>query len=270
MNLEPWMALAAPLLAAVGAVLKHVFDLTLGLRKANVAKLRAATAQAGSDAASALAATDVLIKRLNEESRSVRVELAECKKGHEDTEKKNYDLRHELEELRASFNEIRAFAETRIPASIVTNGDGVITEWNQGATLMFHWSAADAIGQRSSDLIIPHRYRMRHNQGLQRIRSGQPPKIAGTSTHDAVRYDAWGLTKEGNEIAITIMVEAWQDAEAWFFGATLVRRDVTVEDVLADKTGRINIVTPPVGRMYSPATYDAVRPNAIHPKKSDG
>ncbi len=60
------------------------------------------------------------------------------------------------------------FAEALIAgtsdAVIVADADGTITRWNPGATRMFGYAAAEAIGS-SLDLIIPDALRARHWQG---------------------------------------------------------------------------------------------------------
>jgi PAS domain S-box-containing protein len=53
-------------------------------------------------------------------------------------------------------------------AVVIADPDGVIVFWNDAATSLFGWSAADATG-RSLDLIIPERLRDRHWAGYRKV-----------------------------------------------------------------------------------------------------
>lgn len=58
-------------------------------------------------------------------------------------------------------------------AVVVADPTGTIVFWNDAATRVFGWSAAEASGQ-SLDLIIPERLRTRHWDGYRRVmESGQ-------------------------------------------------------------------------------------------------
>jgi PAS domain S-box-containing protein len=58
----------------------------------------------------------------------------------------------------------RAVLSTKSDALIAADKKGVITFWNPGATRIFGFSEAEAIGQ-SLDIIIPERLRQRHWDG---------------------------------------------------------------------------------------------------------
>lgn len=49
-------------------------------------------------------------------------------------------------------------------AVVVADADGTITFWNDAATRLFGWSAAEAVGE-TLDLIVPERLRQRHWDG---------------------------------------------------------------------------------------------------------
>jgi PAS domain S-box-containing protein len=52
-------------------------------------------------------------------------------------------------------------------AVIIADAEGTITFWNDAATSLFGWSAAEAVG-RTLDLIVPERLRERHWAGYRR------------------------------------------------------------------------------------------------------
>jgi PAS domain S-box-containing protein len=53
-------------------------------------------------------------------------------------------------------------------AVVIADPDGIIVFWNQAATSLFGWEAADAVGA-SLELIIPERLRDRHGAGYRRV-----------------------------------------------------------------------------------------------------
>jgi PAS domain S-box-containing protein len=56
--------------------------------------------------------------------------------------------------------------------------DGLITSWNASAELMLGWSAAEAVGQRMCELIVPHAHRAAHEAGLAAyLKTGQARTI---------------------------------------------------------------------------------------------
>src|SRR4051812_15493834 len=53
-------------------------------------------------------------------------------------------------------------------AVVIADPQGIITFWNDAASALFGWSAAEAVGQ-SLDLIIPERLRERHWDGYRNV-----------------------------------------------------------------------------------------------------
>ena len=53
-------------------------------------------------------------------------------------------------------------------AVVIADADGTIVFWNQAATALFGWPAAEALGS-SLDLIIPERLRGRHGDGYRQV-----------------------------------------------------------------------------------------------------
>jgi PAS domain S-box-containing protein len=81
---------------------------------------------------------------------------------------------------RQQFNEHKS----RLAAIVRSSGDaiisqdlqGVVTSWNQGAELMFGYSAAEAVGQQLAWLIIPPDLSAQEEHILQQIRRGESVK----------------------------------------------------------------------------------------------
>ena len=109
-----------------------------------------------------------------------------------------------------------------IPDAVVyADRDGIIRFWNAGATRIFGFDAAEAVGQ-SLDIIIPERLRARHWDGYGRMMA------TGTS-----RYGAGDLlsvpavTKSGETLSIRFTVAAVPDGTGGIAGIVAVLRDVT-------------------------------------------
>ena len=64
--------------------------------------------------------------------------------------------------------DLAAVLKTALDAVVVMRRDGTVAAWNDVAERTFGWSAAEAIGERMSALIIPDRYRDAHEHGLTR------------------------------------------------------------------------------------------------------
>lgn len=84
---------------------------------------------------------------------------------------------------------------------------------------MFGWRAAEAIGQRLSELIIPPSLRALHEAGRQRVVSGGAPKIMNR------QVELSALRKDGREIPIELSVWPVKLENRTLFGAFI--RDIS-------------------------------------------
>ena len=55
---------------------------------------------------------------------------------------------------------------------------GIVTAWNEGAEMLFGYTAAMALGRAVSELIVPPELRATHTRGLRRVASGGPSVLA--------------------------------------------------------------------------------------------
>ena len=56
---------------------------------------------------------------------------------------------------------------------------GIVTAWDEGAEMLFGYTAATAVGQAVSELIVPPELRPAHARGLRRVASGGESALAG-------------------------------------------------------------------------------------------
>ena len=76
--------------------------------------------------------------------------------------------------LRENESRTRLIIDTALDAIVTMDPDGIITEWNAQAELLFGWQAHEAIGKDLADTIIPADQRAAHRTGLARyLKTGQ-------------------------------------------------------------------------------------------------
>ena len=107
-------------------------------------------------------------------------------------------------------------------AVVLADSDGVITFWNDAATRIFGWSAAEAVG-RSLDLIIPERFRERHWAGYRHTMA------TGHTSYGDRLLEVPALHRDGRTVSIAFTVTLL------FSGTTTPR---AIAAVLRDDTER--------------------------------
>ncbi len=97
--------------------------------------------------------------------------------------------------------------------------EGMVTDWNPGAERVLGWTRAEAIGRRMSELIIPHRYREAHEQGMRRfVQTGQARVL-----NRIIEIEA--LHKDGHIFPIELSIWTLAEERGKGFGASV--RDVS-------------------------------------------
>lgn len=114
-----------------------------------------------------------------------------------------------------------ALLSTTADAIIATDREGRITFWNPGASRIFGFTSADAMGQ-SLDLIIPENLRARHWDGYRRTMETGKSRY-GESDLLAVP----GLTKDGRRISVEFTIVLMRDPQGRVSGIAAILRDVT-------------------------------------------
>jgi PAS domain S-box-containing protein len=106
-------------------------------------------------------------------------------------------------------------------AVIYSDAEGRIRFWNAGATRIFGFSEAEALGQ-SLDIIIPENLRQRHWTGYeQTMRTGLTRYGAG----DLLAVPA--IRKDGTRVSIEFTIAPFHDASGAMAGIAAVLRDTT-------------------------------------------
>ncbi len=97
---------------------------------------------------------------------------------------------------------------------------GVVTHFDEGAEMLFGYASADAVGRSVAELIVPPELRAVHQRGLERVASGGPSALVGT-TIEVPALDAYGRRLQ---VELSISHAAPEDAASRFIGTIGVVR----------------------------------------------
>ena len=115
----------------------------------------------------------------------------------------------------------RQVVEGSPDAIILGDPEGIIRLWNAGATAIFGFTAAEAVGQ-SMDLIIPERLRGRHWDGYRKVMA------TGTSRYGAGDLLAVpAIRKDGSSLSVEFTIQMLKDEAGCITGLVAILRDVT-------------------------------------------
>ena len=122
----------------------------------------------------------------------------------------------------------RGIVDTALDGFVQMDERGIVRDWNSQAQTIFGWSREEAIGKQLSDLIVPERYRSRHQDGLTRYLSGGESAILGK------RFEIEALRRDGTEIKVELSVTALRRRDDVVFNGFL--RDLTDTIAAAERT----------------------------------
>jgi PAS domain S-box-containing protein len=99
---------------------------------------------------------------------------------------------------------VTSIIEQTSDAIMYADQDGIVRLWNSGATRIFGYTAAEAIG-RSLDLIIPEQLRDRHWQGW------KSAMASGSSRYSTELLAVPALHRDGRKLSIEFSVVIVKD-----------------------------------------------------------
>jgi PAS domain S-box-containing protein len=106
-------------------------------------------------------------------------------------------------------------------AIVYADAEGVIRMWNQGATRIFGFTEAEALG-RSLDVIIPENLRERHWQGYRAtMRTGQ------SRYGDGQLLSVPAVRKDGTRVSVEFTIVPFKDDAGQMIGIAAIMRDAT-------------------------------------------
>lgn len=126
---------------------------------------------------------------------------------------------------------LAAIVESSDDAIVSKTLDGRILSWNAGASRIFGYTSAEAIGQPIT-IIIPPELHEEESRILERLRRG-----------DRIdHFDTIRLTKDGTRIPISLTVSPVRDSRGVIIGASKIARDISerkrAEEALRESENR--------------------------------
>ena len=114
--------------------------------------------------------------------------------------------------VRDSETRLRAIINTALDAVIGMTAQGVITNWNPRATVIFGWPHDQAMGQKLVELIISPRDRDAYKRGVQDfLRTGDEEQVFNR------RVELTGLCRDGTEFPIELSMSSVKSGETYVF-----------------------------------------------------
>ena len=105
-------------------------------------------------------------------------------------------------------------------AILISDREGIIRFWNNGAEQMFGHTTAEAVGQ-SLDLIIPENLRSRHWEGYWRVMA------SGETKYKTGLLSSPGIRKDGNRVSLEFSMILLRDEAGDLQGCASIMRDVS-------------------------------------------
>lgn len=127
-----------------------------------------------------------------------------------------YEYKIELEDDKQRFELVM---NSSLDAIICMDLEGRISLWNPQAEKIFGWVASEVLGKRMSEIIIPEKYRMLHENGLQLyLKTGQ---------HNVLNkvIQIGGVRKDGVEVPLELSIIHVKSEKGDFFCSYI--RDIT-------------------------------------------
>jgi PAS domain S-box-containing protein len=145
----------------------------------------------------------------------------------------NAMLQREIAERTAAESQLRT-SEVRFRSVTQSVGDAIISADIQGRIVFWNNAAEKIFGYREDEVIakpltviIPERFRERHNAGLARLQAGGEARVVGKTV------ELQGLRKDGTELPVELSLCTWQSSEGTFY--TGIVRDISKRREVEEK-----------------------------------
>ncbi len=114
---------------------------------------------------------------------------------------------------------LRQIIDTSLDAIINIDEDGIVTEWNKQAEIIFGYSRFEAIDKNMGDLIIPLKYREAHRKGMEHfLKTGEGPVLNS-------RIEITAINREEEEFPIELSISPIKFKDRYIFSGFI--RDIS-------------------------------------------
>jgi PAS domain S-box-containing protein len=129
------------------------------------------------------------------------------------------ELGRAQESIQQEKERLRLVIDTALDAVITIDQHGTVTGWSRQAELILGWPAAEILGRRLSETVVPPRYRAAHEAGLKRhAEFGEGPVLNR-------RIEIAALRRDGKEIPIELTIASVRVGGEQMFSAFV--RDIS-------------------------------------------
>src|SRR6266513_15017 len=125
----------------------------------------------------------------------------------------------------------RAILDMALDAVVGMDDQGVITNWNPRAEVIFGWTAGEAVGKKLSEVLIPPQYREAHTRGLRHfLATGQGPVLNR-------RIEITALRRDGTEFPVELSILPLKVGASYRFTAFIA--DITERKRAEERNARL-------------------------------
>lgn len=157
------------------------------------------------------------------------------------TIKRGSNSRSSLAEAQAEVKkkevQMKGIVNSSLDSVVLINSEGAITEWNKQAEDTFGWSREEAIGNEISEMIIPHKLRSAHHEGMDKYHKTKTGPVINT------RVEVPAVNRAGDEFPVELTVTPFEIENENYFSAFI--RDISdrkkAEQVLALEQQRLSV-----------------------------
>ena len=129
------------------------------------------------------------------------------------------DQKRAEEAFRRVEEKARSIVDSALDAVVAMDADGIITDWNKQAEVIFGWPRPEALGRGMAETIIPVQYRLSHQTGLRHFfKTGEGAVLNR-------RIEITALRRGGEEFPVELTITPLQSGDTWTFSAFI--RDIS-------------------------------------------
>ena len=190
-----------------------------------------------------LCVVDTKPRNLTNEQRESLVRLARQVMQQLESRIDHDTLVQTAEALRESKECTEQIIASALDAVVTMGMDGLITSWNPQAEVIFGWGAAEVIGRKMSEVIIPPSYREAHERGHRHLLQTGEARVLNR------RIELSALRKDGVEFPVELTIAKVSVAGSLQFSAFI--RDLSEMKASELKLARASDLLREVGRLQS-------------------